>query len=221
MLPILLDAPALAAEVAHRPNILIILADDLGWRDVPWHGSRYAMPHLDALAKQSLRLEAHYAYPMCSPTRAALLSGRYASRFGCVGAQNARVYPFDTITLAAALKSVGYTTALTGKWHLGSLPEWGPNKFGFDHAYGSLAGGVGPYDHRYKTGPYTRTWHRNGQRIEEPGHVTDLIAHEAEQFVRRQHPGPFFLYLPFTAIHIPMKEPQAWLDKNPGIVDPG
>lgn len=209
------------AENPCRPNVVLILADDMGWRDVPWHGSDYSLPNLDALSKQSVRLESHYVHPMCSPTRAALLSGRYASRFGCVGAQNERVFPFDTVTLAAALRSVGYSTALTGKWHLGSMPEWGPNKFGFDHAYGSLAGGTGPYDHRYKTGPFTFEWHRNGQHIEEQGHVTDLIAHEAEQFVRRKHTAPFFLYLPFTAIHIPMKEPQQWLDKNPGISEPG
>jgi arylsulfatase A-like enzyme/predicted GH43/DUF377 family glycosyl hydrolase len=209
------------AQAVERPNILIIVADDLGWRDVPWHGSDYVMPNLEKLARQSLRLEAHYVHPMCSPTRAAVLSGRYASRFGCVGAQNERVYPFDTITLATALHSTGYTTALTGKWHLGSLPEWGPNQFGFDHSYGSLAGGVGPYDHKYKRGPYTDTWQRNGERIEEEGHVTDLIAREAQAFLRRDHAAPFFLYVPFTAIHIPMDEPQMWLDKNLHISNPG
>jgi arylsulfatase A-like enzyme len=209
------------APPAAQPNILIFLADDLGWRDVPWHGSEYAMPHLDALAKESVKLEAHYVHPMCSPTRAALLSGRYASRFGCTGAQNERVFPFDTVTLASALKSVGYETALTGKWHLGSLPEWGPKKFGFDHAYGSLAGGVGPYDHHYKKGPYTETWHRNGASVSEEGHVTDLIAREAIAFLEKKRSAPFFLYVPFTAVHIPIDEPQAWLDKNSQLSDPG
>ncbi len=222
LVALLIAASATLSEAAvERPNILIIVADDLGWHDVPWHKGPYAMPILDRLAQQSLRLEAHYVHPMCSPTRAALLSGRYASRFGCVGAQNERVFPFNTITLASALKSVGYNTALTGKWHLGSLPEWGPNKFGFDHSFGSLAGGVGPYDHRYKTGPYTETWHRNGQRIEEKGHVTDLIAQEAIEFLRRDRKAPFFLYLPFSAIHIPIDEPQQWLDKNAHLSDPG
>lgn len=77
------------AQAVERPNILIIVADDLGWHDVPWHGTDYAMPNLDKLAQQSLRLEAHYVHPMCSPTRAALLSGRYASRFGCVSTERA------------------------------------------------------------------------------------------------------------------------------------
>ena len=110
---------------------------------------------------------------------------------------------------------------LTGKWHLGSLPEWGPKKSGFDYSYGSLSGGVGPYDHLYKRGPYSDTWQRNGQRIKEEGHVTDLIAREAVAFLRRDHASPFFLYVPFTAIHIPMDEPQQWLDKNSQISDPG
>jgi arylsulfatase A-like enzyme len=218
---LLMACCAVQARAAERPNILIIVADDMGWHDVPWHGGQYSMPNLDKLSAESLRLEAHYVHPMCSPTRAALLSGRYASRFGCVGAQNERVYPFDTVTLASALKSVGYTTALTGKWHLGSLPEWGPNKFGFDYSYGSLAGGVGPYDHKYKRGPFTDTWHRNGQRIEEEGHVTDLITREAVAFLRRDHAAPFFLYVPFTAIHIPIDEPQQWLDQNSQLSNPG
>src|SRR6185437_16067048 len=99
---VLLAGAALQEKVraAERPNLLIIVADDMGWHDVPWHGGEYAMPNMDKLASQSLRLDAHYVHPMCSPTRAALLSGRYASRFGCIGAQNERVYPFDTITLA-------------------------------------------------------------------------------------------------------------------------
>jgi arylsulfatase A-like enzyme len=216
------EAPAGdASPKPAKPNILIFLADDLGWRDVPWHGGDYAMPHLDALAKESVKLESHYVHPMCSPTRAALLSGRYASRFGCTGAQNERVFPFDTVTLPSALKSVGYETGLTGKWHLGSLPEWGPNKFGFDHTYGSLAGGVGPYDHHYKKGPFTETWHRNGERIQEEGHVTDLIAREAVAFLEKKRTAPFFLYVPFTAVHIPIDEPQEWLDKNSQLSDPG
>ncbi|MCX7826420.1 MAG: sulfatase-like hydrolase/transferase, partial [Verrucomicrobiae bacterium] len=137
-----------------KPNIILIVADDLGWADVSWHGGKAKTPALDRLAETGVRLEQHYVFPLCSPTRAALLTGRYASRFGCTNPQNPRVLPFDTVTLASALKSVGYDTALIGKWHLGSLPEWGPQKFGFDFSYGSLAGGVGPYDHRYKTGPY-------------------------------------------------------------------
>ena len=129
------DAP----EPTAQPNIVLILADDLGWADVPWHGSPARMPHLEKLAQDGVRLEAHYVHPMCSPTRAALLSGRYASRFAVTSAQNPRVFPWNTVTLAGALKARGYETALIGKWHLGSKPTEGPQRFGFDHSYGSLA----------------------------------------------------------------------------------
>jgi len=213
---------AAAAESSPRPNIVVFLADDLGYADVPWHGTKYSMPNLEALAKQSLRLDAHYVNPMCSPTRAAFLSGRYASRFGVTGAQNERAYPFDQATLASVLKSAGYATALTGKWHLGSKADWGPNKFGFEYAYGSLAGGVGPYDHHYKKVEYSETWHRNGELIKEAGHVTDLVAREAMAFVAKQSAAkPFFLYVPFTAVHIPIDEPAEWLERNMHVEDEG
>lgn len=206
---------------AAPPNIVVFLADDLGWADVPWHGSPYHMPHLAALAKDSARLEAHYVHPMCSPTRAALMTGRYASRFGVTGAQNERALRWNTVTLASALKSAGYDTAITGKWHLGSKPEEGPQKFGFDHGYGSLAGGTGPYDHRYKQGVFSHTWHRNAKLIEEEGHVTDLIAREAVSWVEARGDKPFFLYVPFTAIHVPMNEPEKWREANKHLSDPG
>ncbi len=164
-------------------------------------------------------LDQHYVAPVCSPTRCSLMTGRYWSRFGINAPENRRAMAFDTVTLATAVKSVGYDTALTGKWHLGSKPEWGPNKFGFDHSYGSLAGGVGPFDHRYKTGPYTRTWHRDFDLLEEQGHVTDLIAAEAVRWLEGRSDRPFFLYVPFTAVHVPVAEPQQWLDANAHIAD--
>ncbi|MBM4082731.1 MAG: sulfatase, partial [Planctomycetes bacterium] len=116
-----------------------------------------------------------------------------------------------------ALRAAGYDTAITGKWHLGSKPEWGPRQFGFDHSYGSLAGGVGPLDHRYKKGPFTETWHRDDKLIEEQGHVTDLITQEAVRWIESRTEKPFFLYLTYTAPHIPMDEPKAWLDRYPDI----
>lgn len=217
----LLGDAGMAAEPVRKPNIVLIMADDLGYGDVGWHGGPYKTPHLDALAKQSLRLEQHYSLPVCSPTRAALLSGRFNSRFGCTNPTNARVFPPDTATLAAALKSVGYETALVGKWHLGSRPEWGPQHYGFDHSYGSLAGGVTAYTHVYKTGPFAQTWHRNGQFVEEEGHVTDLLTNEAIRFIEKKRSGPFFLYVPYTAVHLPIDEPKEWLDLYAAEADPG
>lgn len=206
---------ALSATAAAKPNFVFIIADDLGWADVAFHGGNAPTPHLDRLRDAGVELTQHYVAPVCTPTRAGLLSGRYWSRFGVANPNNNRTYPFDTETLARALKKQGYDTCLTGKWHLGSMPEWGPNHFGFDHSYGSLAGGVGPWDHSYKTGPFAFTWHRNEERFSEEGHVTDLITEEAIQWLEERGEAPFFLYVPYTAIHLPIKEPQAYLDLVP------
>ena len=215
MLALLSVGVASAADDAPRPNIVFIMADDLGWADVGFHGGRVSTPNLDRLRSESVELTRHYVYPVCSPTRSALLSGRYASRFGVVNPQNERAWPWDTVTLPRALQSVGYDTGLFGKWHLGSRPEWGPQKYGFDYGYGSLAGGVGPWDHRYKTGPYTITWHRNAELVEEEGHVTDLITNEAINWLTARGDAPFFLYVPFTAVHIPIREPEAYFATVP------
>jgi arylsulfatase A-like enzyme len=220
VLGLLAPEPALRAATPKPPNLVVIVADDLGWADVGFHGASLKTPHLDKLAREGIELRQHYVAPSCSPTRAALNSGRYWSRFGITGPDNRRAYRFDTVTLARALKTTGYHTALTGKWHLGSRPEWGPRKFGYDHTYGSLAGGCGPYDHRYKTGPFTHTWHRDDQLIDEEGHITDLITREAVRWIEAQKDAPFFLYVPFTAVHIPVDEPQRWLDLYPDIKEP-
>ena len=201
--------------VASKPNFVFVMADDLGWADVAFHGGNAPTPHLDKLAQENLELTQHYAAPVCSPTRAGLLTGRCWSRFGVTTPTNTRGLPWDTVTLARALKTKGCATCLTGKWHLGSKPEWGANKFGFDHGYGSLAGGVSPWNHRYKKGEYSVTWHRNGELIEEEGHVTDLLTDEAVKWLHARGEEPFFLYVPYTAIHLPLKEPKQWVDKAP------
>lgn len=125
-------------QAEERPNIVFIIADDLGWADVGFHGGKAPTPNLDRLAREGLELTRHYVAPVCSPTRAALHSGRYWSRFGVTSPQSERAFPWETTTLPRALKSVGYDTCLTGKWHLGSKPEWGPLKFGYDHSYSTL-----------------------------------------------------------------------------------
>jgi len=211
----LIAANAPSATAAERPNLVFMMADDLGWADVGFHGGPAPTPVLDRLARESLELTQHYVAPVCSPTRTGLLTGRCWSRFGVTSPQNNRALPWDTITLPRALKTAGYDTCLVGKWHLGSLPEQGPNHFGFDHSYGSLAGGVSPWNHRYKQGPYTQTWHRNEALLEEPGHVTDLIAAEAVTWLGSRGERPFFLYVPFTAVHLPIKEPPEWLSRVP------
>jgi arylsulfatase A-like enzyme len=203
---------------SERPNVVFIMADDLGWNDVAWHGGNAPTPNLDRLAEVGVELSQHYVAPVCSPTRTGLMSGRCWSRFGVCNPQNELAMPLETVTLASALASVGYETCLTGKWHLGSLPEWGPNHFGFQHSYGSLAGGVSPWNHRYKMGVYSQTWHRNEQLLEEQGHVTDLLTDEAVHWIAARGSQPFFLYVPFTAVHLPIKEPQEWLDQVPSSI---
>ena len=215
LLAIALTIIPLRAMDENPPNFVFIIADDLGWADVAFHGGNAPTPHLDKLAAQSLELTQHYVAPVCSPTRAGFLTGRLWSRFGITTPINTRGLPWDTVTVGRALGSVGYDTCLIGKWHLGSKPDWGPNKFGFHHAYGSLAGGISPWNHRYKKGPYSFTWHRNGELIQEEGHVTDLLTDEALKWIRSRDESPFFLYLPYTAIHLPLKEPNKWVDRVP------
>jgi arylsulfatase A-like enzyme len=197
------------------------MADDLGWADVSYHGSEIKTPNIDWLAQKGVRLEQHYVQPMCTPTRVALLTGRYPSRYGrhATTPCNTQVLPFGTVTLASALKSVGYDTAITGKWHLGSKPKWGPLQFGFNHSYGSLAGGVGQYNHRYKKGSYSVTWHRDDKLIEEQGHSTDLIIREAIRNIEEAGRNRLFLYVPFTAVHVPVEAPQEWVDFYKGKIE--
>lgn len=205
-------------QTPERPNILVIVADDLGWADVGYHNPEMRTPNLDSLVQTGVELDCHYVMPVCTPTRVALLTGRYPSRFGnhCTQPSNEQALAFGTQTLASLLRTRGYDTALVGKWHLGSKPEWGPNYFGFNHSYGSLAGGMAPYDHRYRlTRPeYTKTFHRNHEFIEEPGHTTDLMADEAIGWIEKKRDSPFFLYVPFQAVHVPLSEEPRWRAKN-------
>ena len=207
------------ANARSQPNIVFIIADDLGWADVAFHGGNTPTPNLNQLLAEGIELKQHYVAPVCSPTRAGFLTGRYWSRFGITTPINNQGLPFETVTIAKALGETGYSTALIGKWHLGSKPEWGPNHFGFEHSYGSLAGGIAPYNHRYKKGDYSATWHRNHKLLEEEGHVTDLLTNEAVKWIREKssadNPKPFFLYVPFTAVHLPIREPDEWLEKVP------
>ncbi|MDP6119076.1 MAG: sulfatase-like hydrolase/transferase [Planctomycetota bacterium] len=208
------------AEQAHpRPNILVIISDDQGWADVGYHGSEILTPNIDRLAKEGLVLDQHYVTPMCSSTRACLLSGRYSTRFGLDGATNSQVFPFGTITLASALKGLGYDTGITGKWHLGSMPQAGPFKFGFNRSYGSFAGGVDQYTHLYKKGKFSNTWHRNDQYVEEEGHATDLIAREAIRWIEAKGEAPFYIQVAFTAVHVPIQEPKEWVKPYAGKIE--
>jgi arylsulfatase A-like enzyme len=199
------DAPA------KKPNILLLVADDLGWADVGWHGGKFRTPVLDRLVREGVELDRHYVQPVCTPTRTALLSGRWTSRFGphVLAPSNSRAFPPGTPTLASALKQCGYTTHISGKWHLGGRPEWGPNHYGFDHSYGALCGALDPWTHKYRPGPYEDTWHRDLQRLDEEGNATELVAREALQWIRQKR-SPWFVYVPFFAVHIPVDAPEPY-----------
>jgi len=215
---VLLSAFCLSCNSAKKqseeqPNILLIVADDLGWNDVGYHGSEIKTPAIDNLAESGVVLEQFYVSPTCSPTRASLLSGRQASRFGILGpiaGKSEQVLPIGTPTVASILKDAGYTTAITGKWHLGLRPKNGPHKYGFEYTYGYLHGQIDPYTHRYKYGD--RTWHRNNEFVDEEGHATDLITNEAMQYIRnyRDKEKPFFLYVSYSVPHFPLNEEDKW-----------
>jgi len=207
-----------------RPNIVLFVADDIGWHDVGYHGSEIKTPIIDKLAETGVELNHFYVYPTCSPSRAALLTGKYASRFGIGGPiamKSKQALPIDVETLPGALKKVGYQTALTGKWHLGLRPESGPNYYGFDHTYGYLHGQIDQYSHLYKNGD--KTWHRNGEFIEEEGHATDLITKEAQKYITelRDKTKPLFLYIAYSVPHYPLQEEAKWIEpyKNLNDVD--
>ncbi len=201
-----------AADVltpAAKPNILLIVADDLGWSDVGWHGGFGKTPVMDQLVREGVELDQHYVQPVCTPTRTALMSGRYPGRFGpqALSPSNLRAMPLGTVTLATALKSLGYRTHQTGKWHLGARPEWIPNVYGFDTSYGTLTGAADPWTHKYRRGnPYEDTWHRNGTLFHEAGNATELVAAEALRHIEAKT-SPWFVYVPFHAVHTPVDAP--------------
>ena len=194
------------------PNIVVLIADDLGWNDIGFHGSEIRTPHLDGLATAGVRLERHYVYPTCSPTRAGLLTGCNPARFGIYGPiadRSGIALPRGTVTLPSVLRTRGYFTALVGKWHLGLRPQVGPRQYGFEQSYGYFHGQIDQYTHRYKNGD--RTWHRNDSFLDEEGHATDLIAAEAVRIIKRPWRQPFLLWVGFSVPHHPVQEEQQWL----------
>ena len=205
---------------ADSPNVIVIISDDQGWADIGYNNPAVYTPNLDRLASGGARLINHYVMPQCTPTRVALMTGRFPGRFGpqALQANNAPVFPIGTPTLASMFREGGYETFMSGKWHLGSIPEHGPNHFGFEASHGSLTGAVGMYDHRYHAKadtPYDPTWHRNHKIIpghEDGTHVTDLTRNEAAGFIKKKRGRPFFLYLPFHAPHLPLDERGEFVD---------
>jgi arylsulfatase A-like enzyme len=213
--------PARAAE--KKPNILFIVADDLGWKDVGFHGSDIRTPNLDMLAANGARLEQYYAEPMCTPTRACLMTGRYPLRYGLQTGviPSAHTYglPTDEWLLPQALKAAGYTTAIIGKWHLGHADKmYWPRQRGFDYQYGPLIGEIDYFTHQQHG---VLDWYRNNVRVNEQGYSTTLLGNEAVKLIGAHDPAsPLYLYLAFNAAHTPYQAPPEYLDKYKQVSDP-
>lgn len=205
------------AESADRPNIVVLLADDLGWKDVGFHGSEIDTPHLDRLAAAGTEMTQFYVQPVCSPTRGALMTGKYPSELGLqcgvVRPWATHGLPLDERTLPRALAEAGYFTAICGKWHLGhATSDQLPMARGFNHQYGHYNGALDYFTHRREGG---LDWHRNQQGLEEEGYTTTLIGSEAAGLIEKHNFGkqPMFLYVPFNAPHSPLQAPDEYVSR--------
>ena len=217
-----------ALHAQSKPNVLIIVADDLGYNDLGFQGCKdIATPHLDKLAAQSVRCTSGYvSHPFCSPTRAGLLTGRYQQRFGhetnpeWLPESTRDGMPVSESTLGDALRKQGYKTGLVGKWHLGAHPQFHPLKRGFDECFTALGGG-----HQYFPAAHTKTEYRlpmDRSGVEEPqkAYLTDQFGDEACAFAERHAGSPWFLYLAFNAPHTPLQAPPKAVAKLTHITDP-
>ncbi|TWT54944.1 Arylsulfatase precursor [Rubripirellula amarantea] len=216
-----------AAGVAdHRPNVVLIVADDLGYSDVGFNGCKeIPTPHLDALAKHGVVFECGYAsHPYCSPSRAGLLTGRYQQRFGheCNPEPDARLVddqapglPLSETTLANVMKDSGYVTGAIGKWHLGDAPQYWPNRRGFDEWFGFSAGGLSYWGDLGKK-PVGLGVHRGDEPVdpETLTYLTDDFSNEAVRFIDRHQNESFFLYLAYNAPHAPDQATKKHLSKT-------
>jgi arylsulfatase A-like enzyme len=213
-------APAFFAAGAPRPNIVYFLVDDLGYADVGFNGSTAVRtPNIDQLAREGTVLSSFYVQPVCSPTRAALMTGRYATHTGVYTVVRPGApwgLPLAERTLAQALREGGYTTAICGKWHLGEFEAaYFPTKRGFDHQYGHMFGALDYFTH-IRNGIHD--WYRDDQPLKENGYSTHLVAREACRLVRAQPIGqPLFLYVSFNGVHAPHQVPEIYKKAYPNL----
>lgn len=205
---------------AKQPNIVFLLIDDLGYGECGFNGGKEIFtPNIDRLAKGGAILENSYVQPVCSPTRAALLTGRYPTHTGVYSVVTPGAkwgLPLNERTLADALRSAGYRTAITGKWHLGEFEKaYQPNARGFDYQYGHFFGAIDYYTHQRNN---QIDWYRNGERVTEEGYSTHLITKEACHLIETgDRTRPLFLYVPFNGIHAPYEVPDTYLQPYPNL----
>jgi arylsulfatase A-like enzyme len=205
---------SLCAQAAKQPDIVFFLIDDLGFADCGFNGGKeIKTPNIDRLAQSGAIIENHYVQPVCSPTRSTLLTGRYPTHTGVytiVSPGAGWGLPLAERTLADALRSAGYRTALTGKWHLGEFEKaYQPNARGFDHQYGHFFGMLDYFTHERMN---KLDWYRNGEPLKEEGYTTHLIAKEACKVIASgDQSKPLFLYVPFNGVHSPFQVPDSYL----------
>ena len=192
---------------AKKPNIVVFLADDQGWGDLSVNGnSLVSTPHIDAIAKQGVTFENFFVSPVCAPTRADLLTGRYYQRSGITGTSKGRErMNLDEVTIADALKAAGYRTGTFGKWHNGSQYPYHPNGRGFDEFYGFASGHWGNY--------FDAMMDHNGKVVEGEGFIVDDCTSKAIDFISAESKQPFFMYLAFNTPHGPWQVPDRWWKK--------
>lgn len=215
-------AAALSGAPARKPNFIIFLCDDLGSHDLGFRGCRDTKtPNIDALATSGTQFTDWYSNaPVCAPSRGALMTGRYPIRNGLV--QNGLPLPPSEDTIGSVLKGAGYATGVLGKWHMGSTPETVPNAHGFDYYFGFHEGCTDYYSHRFYWGEPRRVnfhdlWRNREEVFEDGGYLTDLIAQEAKSFINQHKNEPFFLYVPFNAVHYPMHAPNKYVERFPNL----
>jgi len=205
-----------AARKNAPPNIVLIVSDDQGYADVSCydHPQEVSTPNIDRLARHGVRLTNAYASAyVCAPTRAGLLTGRYQQRFGFYTGGDSRTgLPLSEVTLADLLKKQGYATAVIGKWHVGIQPDYRPLKRGFDEFYGFLGHGAHDYFNLRITDDYTSIY-RNEKPINDTGYLTRNLTRRAVSFIERHRSRPFFLYLPFSAVHWPLQAPPEYIKR--------
>ena len=214
-------ASTLAAWGA-QPNILLMMADDLGWNDVGFNGSAIETPTIDSLASGGLRLDRYYAFSLCTPTRVAIMTGRSPLRFGIFGPIiDHGGLPLEETTVGEIFRDAGYQTWYLGKWHLGhGRRAYFPNERGWDHSYGSLTGGLDHYSHNSDVLMGAPDWHRNGEPVEEEGHTTDLYTQEALRLLEgRDKENPFFMYVSWNAPHAPLQAVEPYLERYAHVDD--
>lgn len=205
-------------QAAEQPNIVLIVSDDQGFGDIGWNNPEVRTPHLNQLAKDGVRLDRFYANPICSVTRAALMTGLATLR---TGVNNSSGLDRKYRILPQAFHDAGYQTWMFGKWHLGgpqdsqrSGPEYFPQSRGFDYFYGHLHGAIDYYKHERKD-LGELDWQRNGKPVIEPGFSTDLLVDDAIRMVKaRDRSRPFLAYLAFNAIHGPLQPPPSATDTS-------